>query len=215
MSASLTNADPKWLSRAIFLVGATMAYNVAEAVVALWEGTRAGSIALVGFGFDSVIECVAAGALFWRLRVERGGAGHEEVEATEQRVRKIVGATFLVLALYVTAQSAWSLWSTHVSDESFIGIALAIASALIMPLVAWGKIHAAREIGSRALEAEAKETIACSYLSWVLLLGLALNAWRGWWWADPVAALVMVPWLIKEGREGLAGESCGDDECCE
>lgn len=215
MSASFKNADPHWLSRAIFLVGATMAYNVAEAVVALWEGIRAGSIALTGFGFDSVIECVAAGALFWRLRVERAGASHEEIEETELRVRKIVGVTFIVLAFYVAAQAAWSLWSAHVSDESIVGIALAVASAIIMPVVAWGKIRAAREIGSRALEAEAKETIACSYLSWVLLLGLALNAWRGWWWADPVAALVMVPWLIKEGREGLAGEACGEDDCCD
>ena len=207
---SLENADPKWLSRAVLLVGATMAYNVVEALVALWEGHRAASIALVGFGLDSVIECAAAAALFWRLRVERAGADPEHIEEVETRVHRFVGATFLLLALYVVVQAGWTLWSRSVAEESLIGIVLAVASALIMPLVAWGKIRAAREIGSRALEAEAKETIACSLLSWILLLGLGANAWLGWWWADPAAALLMVPWLIQEGREGLSGEECGD-----
>lgn len=209
--STLEKADPKWLARATFLVAATMAYNVIEAGLALWQGIEARSIALVGFGLDSIIECAAAAALFWRLCVESAGADEEHVEEVETRVHRFVGATFIALALYVVAQAAWTLWTRAAPEESLVGIILAAASALIMPLVAWGKIRAAREIGSRALEAEAKETIACSYLSWVLLLGLGANAWLGWWWADPVAALIMVPWLIQEGREGLSGEAC--DEC--
>jgi len=119
-----------------------------------------------------------------------------------------VGATFILLAVYVTTQAGWSLWIRHVPNESPIGIFLASASLVIMPLVSWWKFRAAREIGSAALRAEAKETLACSYLSFSLLLGLVANGYAGWWWADPGAALLMVPWLVKEGREGLTGSEC-------
>jgi divalent metal cation (Fe/Co/Zn/Cd) transporter len=164
----------------------------------------------VGFGLDSVIECLAATVLFWRLNVEARGAPHAEIEHAEQRVRRFVGATFFALALYVISQGAFVLWTRDAPAESGLGIALAIASLVVMPLVALGKLRAADRIGSRALRAEAKETLACSYLSFALLLGLAANATLGWWWADPLAALAMVPWLVKEGREGLAGEACED-----
>ena len=126
-------------------------------------------------------------------------------------MHRVVGGTFLALAAYVTVQSVSALWQQEAPRESWIGIALASASLVIMPLVAWGKLRAAREIGSAALRAEAKETLACSYLSFALLLGLVANAAAGWWWADPVAALAMVPWLVREGLEGLRGESCEDD----
>ncbi|NIR60122.1 MAG: cation transporter, partial [Gammaproteobacteria bacterium] len=149
--------------------------------------------------------------LLYRLWVEYRGADHERVERVERRVHQVVGATFILLALYVSGQAAWTLWARDAPSESAIGIALAAASLVIMPLVAWGKLRAAREIGSAALRAEAKETLACSYLSFALLLGLVANAAAGWWWADPVAALLMVPWLVKEGREGLSGEECCDD----
>jgi divalent metal cation (Fe/Co/Zn/Cd) transporter len=122
----------------------------------------------------------------------------------------VVGATFLLLAVYVSGQAGFSLLARHVPDESLLGIALAVASLIVMPLASWGKLRAAREIGSAALRAEAKETLACSYLSFALLLGLVANTTVGWWWADPAAALLMVPWLVKEGREGLRG-----DDCCE
>ncbi len=115
---------------------------------------------------------------------------------------------FIALAAYVALQSGWMLWTAAEPGESLVGIILAAASLVIMPLVACGKLRAARELGSGALRAEAKETLACSYLSFALLLGLAANAAAGWWWADPVAALLMVPWLVKEGREGLRGEGC-------
>ncbi len=205
-----TESRSRWLARARVLVGATMVYNALEGVIALTSGIRASSIALVGFGLDSYLELAAAAVLLWRLRVEERGASPQRIERAERRVHRFVGVTFLVLAAYVTGQAGWILWRGVAPGESLVGIALASVSLLIMPLVSWGKLRAARELGSAALRAEAKETLACSYLSFTLLLGLAANALFGWWWADPVAALLMVPWLVKEGREGLAGEDCDD-----
>ena len=201
----------RWTRIALWLVGATLAYNIIEAVVALWSGAEADSIALLGFGFDSVIECAAALVLFWRLWVEAQGASRERVETMERRVHRFVGITFMALALYVTVQAAWTLISRDPPGESTIGIILACASLVIMPLVSWWKLKAAKRIGSGALSAEAKETLACSYLSFTLLLGLLANSLAGWWWADPIAALLMVPWLIKEGLEGIRGECCDCD----
>ena len=197
-----------WLRTALALVLVTVAYNVVEAGLALWSGWRAGSVVLVGFGLDSVIECAAAAVLLWRLQLERRGVDEAELNAGERRVQRFVGLTFFLLAAYVVAQALWTLSIANAPAESLLGIMLAIASLIVMPLVAWGKLRAAREIGSSALRAEAKETLACSYLSLTLLLGLGANALWGWWWADPVAALAMVPWLIREGREGLE-ERCG------
>jgi len=198
------------MSIALWLVVATMAYNVIEAIIAIWSGAEADSIALLGFGLDSIIECSAAVVLLWRLYVEARGAEAERVEQTERRVLRFVGGTFIALSLYVTVQSIWTLWGKEAPEESIIGIVLASASLIIMPLVSWGKLRAAREIGSEALRAEAKETLACSYLSFALLLGLSTNAAVGWWWANPIAALLMVPWLVREGLEGLRGDSCCD-----
>jgi divalent metal cation (Fe/Co/Zn/Cd) transporter len=183
-----------------------MGYNGLEAVVALWSGITARSIALVGFGLDSVIELAAAGALLWRLRVEERGASSEEVESTERRVLRFIGVTFLALAAYVAIQSLVTLGSGVAPDESVVGIALAIASTVVMPLVSFGKFRAAAALGSESLRAEAKETLACSYLSLTLLIGLLANAAAGWWWADPLAALMMVPWLVREGLESVRGE---------
>jgi divalent metal cation (Fe/Co/Zn/Cd) transporter len=197
-----------WAKLGLRLVAATMAYNVVEAAVALWSGSRAESIALLGFGLDSLIECAAAGALLWRLSLEPRGTDAHAVERAERTVHRFIGATFLALAVYVGLQSILTLWRSQAPEESRIGIALAAASLVIMPLVAWGKLRAAREIRSAALRAEAKETLACSYLSFTLLVGLSANAAAGWWWADPAAALLMIPWLIREGTEGLRGEGC-------
>jgi divalent metal cation (Fe/Co/Zn/Cd) transporter len=201
----------RWLKIGLTLVAGTMVYNTVEAAIAIWLGTEAESIALLGFGFDSIIEISAAAVLFWRLSVEARGADAEQIETSEQRVRKFVGVTFFLLALYVTLQGGWNVWTHHVPEESLFGIILAGASLVVMPLVSWGKLRAAKEIGSAALRAEAKETLACSYLSFALLLGLAANATLGWWWADPVAAFLMVPWLVKEGLEGFDEDGCGDD----
>jgi divalent metal cation (Fe/Co/Zn/Cd) transporter len=185
-----------------------MLYNAAEALVALWAGVTAGSVALVGFGLDSVIEMAAAVVVLWRMGLEAQGADHEAVDAAESRVRKFVGYTFFVLAAYVAVQSGVTIWTRDAPSESIVGIVLAGVSLTVMPLIAVDKLRVARVIGSRALRAEAMETLACSYLSACLLLGLAANAVLGWWWADPVAAILMVPWLIREGRESL--EECED-----
>jgi divalent metal cation (Fe/Co/Zn/Cd) transporter len=201
-----------WRRIGLWLVAATMAYNVLEGVVALWAGIEAQSIALVGFGLDSAIECAAAAVLLWRLAVEARGADREMIERSEKRVHRFIGGTFLALTIYVVAEAGWTLWMREAPAESRVGILLAVASLVIMPLVAWGKFHAATAINSGALRAEAKETLACSYLSLTLLLGLVANVLAGWWWADPVAALFMVPWLVKEGFEGLQGEPCARSE---
>jgi divalent metal cation (Fe/Co/Zn/Cd) transporter len=204
-------AERDWTRIALRLVVATLAYNALEALVALASGVRAGSVVLVGFGLDSVIECAAAAVLLWRLRLEWRGVARARLESAEHRVHRFVGMTFFALAAYVVGQSGFTLVTRDAPAESVVGMLLAVASLVIMPLVAWGKLRAAREVGSAALRAEAKETLACSYLSFTLLAGLGANALWGWWWADPIAALAMVPWLLKEGREGLAGEACGDD----
>ncbi len=193
-----------WARIGRWLVGATLAYNVVEAGIAIYAGVSAGSIALVGFGLDSVIEVAAASILLWRLSLEQEGVAADRRASAERRVHRFIGATFLVLAVYVTGQAGWMLWTGAAPAESLLGIALALLSLGVMPLVAWGKMRAARNIGSAALRSEARETLACSYLSFTLLLGLTANAVAGWWWADPVAALLMVPWLVREGRDGLS-----------
>jgi divalent metal cation (Fe/Co/Zn/Cd) transporter len=192
----------------LWLVVGTMAYNTIEAVVALWAGIRADSVLLVGFGFDSVIELAAASMLLWRLSLEARGSRAAVVESAERKVRRFVGVTFFLLAAYVIFQSIWVLWVQDAPAESLVGLVLASVSLVLMPLIALWKLRVASVINSAALRAEAKETIACSYLSLCLLLGLLANAAAGWWWADPVAALLMVPWLIHEGIEGFEEEGC-------
>jgi divalent metal cation (Fe/Co/Zn/Cd) transporter len=196
----------------LWLVAGTLAYNVIEAVVALASGAHAKSIALVGFGLDSVIECAAAAVMLWRLRLEARGADREAVEAAERRVGRFVGITFFLLAAYVLAEAGLALWRHEAPAKSVVGIILAAASLVIMPIISVAKLRVARRLGSAALAAEAKETLACSYLSFTLLLGLVANAAAGLWWADPVAALLMVPWLVKEGIEGGRGEDEDEGE---
>jgi len=203
----VTDRD-RWLRRGLTLVGLTAGYNAVEAVIALAAGVRAGSIALIGFGLDSVIELAAALAVLYRMRAERLGAAHEHVERAERRVRRFVGWTFVLLAGYVTLEAGLGLWGREAPRESVLGIALAVFSLAVMPLLAWAKLRAATALGSRALAAEAKETLACAYLSGCLLLGLGLHAALGWWWADPVAALAMVPWLLHEAREAMEDDPC-------
>jgi cation diffusion facilitator family transporter len=197
---------PKLLRRAVWLVGLTLAYNLVEAGIAIWAGSAAGSIALLGFGLDSVIECAASAVLLWRLSVELRGGDEERVETAERRSRRFVGLTFLALAAYILVESVVTLVSGDHPQPSVPGIVLAAVSLAVMPLLGWAKLRTAKRLGSRALQAEAEETLACAYLSLTLLVGLVLNAAAGWWWADPVAALAMVPWLLKEGVEGVRGE---------
>lgn len=195
---------------ALVLVGATLAWNVVEAVVAVWAGVEAESIALFGFGLDSVIETLASAVVLWRFAREAGGASPEAVERSERRVQKVVGTTFFLLAAYVVVVAVRTLWRADVAEASPVGIVLAALSLLVMPGLAWAKLRVAARLESASLRAEAKETLACAWLSFALLLGLGLNALAGWWWADPVAALVMVPWLVREGREAFEGGCCGE-----
>lgn len=160
-------------------------------------------MALLGFGLDSAVELGAAGVVLWRLRVEVAGAEATRVARTEARVHRYVGLSLLLLSTYVLFYAAWSLWGIHPPRESWLGIALAALSLVLMPLISVGKLRAARALDSAALRAEALETLACAYLSFCLLLGLVLNALLGLWWADPAAALLMVPWLVREGLESL------------
>ncbi len=202
-----TSADAhKLIRRATWLVGLTLAYNVVEAGVAIWAGIAAASIALLGFGLDSVIECAASAVLLWRLSIEARGGDQERVEVAERRSLRFVGLTFLALAAYVLVESVLTLISGDHPRPSAVGIVLAAVSLAVMPLLAWAKLRTAERLGSGALQAEAKETLACAYLSFTLLVGLVLNAALGWWWADPAAALAMVPWLLREGLEGVKGE---------
>jgi len=188
----------------------TVGWNVIEGIVAIAAGVIAGSIVLVGFGLDSYIEVASGLVLIWRLR-KHGFSNDEEEEAAEKKAIFFVGVTFLVLALYVTYESTKKLLLHEHPDESVIGIVLALVSLIVMPWLAIYKKRIAAEINSRALRADALETLACSYLSLPLLVGLAANALFGWWWADPVAALAMVYFLVKEGWEAIS-EGRGETE---
>ena len=179
-------------------------------MIAIGAGVLAGSIALVGFGFDSLIEVTSGAVLLWRLSADVDEARRERVEAISLR---LVGICFIVLTLYVIQDSVWSLLKREAPDESLIGIVLAAVSLIVMPLLVRAKRKVARGIKSGALMADSKQTELCTYLSAILLGGLLLNALLGWWWADPVAALIMVPIIAKEGIEALRGETCCDDAC--
>jgi divalent metal cation (Fe/Co/Zn/Cd) transporter len=194
---------------AIWLLWLTIAWNVIEGIVAVSAGVVAGSVALVGFGLDSWIEVTAAAILLWRLGIPDHDEAAEPREATAHRV---VGVTFLVLAGYIAAQTVYTIATGSEPDASTVGLVLAALSLLVMPALGLAKRWNARHLGSRALIAESTETLVCSYLSATLFVGLAANAALGWWWADVAAALAMVPWIVKEGLEGLRGESC-EDEC--
>jgi divalent metal cation (Fe/Co/Zn/Cd) transporter len=189
---------------------AASAYNSLEAIASLVAGVLAGSVALVGFGVDSVIEVTASGAAHWRLRTDWDPARRERVERVTVRV---IGATFLALAGYVAYDSVTALVHRERPDESLVGIAIAALSLVVMPLLARAKRRVAFAMGSGALAADAQQTSLCAYLSAILLGGLVLNATLGWWWADPLAALAMVPIIAKEGVDGLRGESACCDTC--
>lgn len=185
---------------------ATVAYNSLEGVIAVAAGLFAGSIALVGFGVDSAIEVAASLLLIWRLHMDVDASKRERIE---KRSLQLVGVTFLILAAYVAWESIESLIAKEAPRASMIGIALAAASVVVMPLLVRAKRRVADAISSRAMHAEATQTELCMYLSAILLVGLGLNALFGWWWADPVAALIMVPIIAREGYEALKGEECG------
>jgi len=199
------------LRQGIRLEYLTIGWNSLEAVVAVAAGWVAGSIALIGFGLDSVVEVAAGGMLLWRLRAEAVGGDGEAAERAERRALRVVGFTFFALAAYILYESAGKLWRRDEPGESLPGLILAALSLIAMPLLAHAKYRTARALGSRALAADATETAVCSYLSLTLLLGLGLHALWGWWWADPAAALAMLPLIVREGWEAFAG-GCTHEE---
>lgn len=197
------------IRRGLHLEVITVGYNSLEGIIAIASGLLAGSIALVGFGFDSGIEVLSGLILLWRLHSDED---EERREMIEQRALRLVGVTFLILAAYVSWDALKSLWFQEAPDESLVGIMLATVSLVVMPILVRAKRRVASAIDSRALDADATQTALCTWLSAILLTGLVLNATLGWWWADPVAALVMVPIILNEAREALRGERC-DDGC--
>ena len=201
---------PELVRRGLRLNYLTIGYNTIEAAVSLAAGLVAGSVALIGFGVDSAIEVTASVAAQWRLRSDLDPERRERVERVTHRV---IGASFLALAAYVVVDSVITLWQREAPGPSILGCIVLVLSVIVMPVLARAKRTVARGLTSRALQAEAMQTSLCAYLSVIALAGVALNTLLGWWWADPAAALLMVPLITREGLEGVRGSpACGD--CC-
>lgn len=189
----------------------TIAYNSLEGLVSIAAGAVAGSVSLIGFGLDSVIEVTSGAALLWRLRRDRD---HSRREALERTTLRVVGGCFLALAAYILYESASTLIDRTAPERSLPGIAIAALSVVVMPLLARAKRRVAAGIGSGAMHADSRQTDFCMYLSAILLGGLLLNAALGWWWADPAAGLAMVPIIAKEGLDGFKGKACACESGC-
>ena len=192
---------------ALGLAWATIAWNTAEAVVAIAAGAVASSIALVGFGLDSAVEVLSAAVIVWQMTRDVP----EDREATALRV---IAVSFFALAGYVTVQAVFDLLAASEPDTSTPGIVLAAVSLVVMPVLAGLKRRNGRQLGSNSVVADSRQTMLCTYLSAVLLIGLVLNATAGWWWADPLAALVIAALAFNEGRAAWHGERCCDDDAC-
>lgn len=200
--STLTDARRQVLARRIRgVVASTIAYNVVEAVVALTAGRAASSSALIGFGLDSVVEVLSAAAVAWQF------AGRDP-EARERTAMRLIAASFFGLAAFVTFDAARTLLGASGPEHSPVGIGLAAVSLLVMPGLSWFERRTGRELGSASAVADSKQTLICSYLSGVLLVGLVLNSSLGWWWADPIAAVVIAGFAVREGLEAWRGDSC-------
>ncbi len=187
----------------------TLAWNALEAAVALVAGVIAGSVALTGFGLDSVIEMASAAILLWRLRSDDASRR----EAEERIAHGLAGGCLVALAAYIAIESLRALWLRSIPERSIPGIVIAIAAIVVMPLLGRAKREVARELSSRALRSDSRQADFCAYLSAILLAGLALQWCLGWWWADAVAALIMVPIIAREGVQALRGHACDDCGC--
>jgi cation diffusion facilitator family transporter len=213
LAAAATAARRKVLHRrGVRLEVFTIAWNAVEGVVAIGAGIATGSVSLIGFGADSFIEVISAVALLWRLRKAGPDASEEERGAAEKRALYLVAATFFLLAAYICYEAASALLSGEGPEDSVVGLVLSVVSLLVMPALAYGKQRTGREMGSEALKADAVETWVCSYLSLALLVGVGLNAAFGWWWADPVGALAMLPVILWQGFETLGEAREGSED---
>lgn len=205
MSSAATAPSPERAAtlrhRVRFVVTATISYNVIEAIVAISAGAVASSSALVGFGLDSTVEVISAATIAWQF----AGRDHESRERTALR---IVAFSFFALAAYVTFESVRTLAGAVEPKHSAVGIALASASLVVMPFLSWFERRTGRELGSSSVVADSKQTLICTYLSAVLLVGLVLNSALGWWWADPLAALAIAGFAVREGIEAWRGDAC-------
>ena len=205
-------ARPALIRRGVLLEYLTVGWNVVEGFVAVLAGIASGSIALIAFGVDSIVETISGVVLIWRLKSEeRGELDEEGIERIERRAELLVGVSFMILAAYVAFESIRTLITAEAPDPSPVGIILTTVSIGVMLWLARAKYETGVALGSRALIADSHQTRACWYLSAVALVGLALNALLGWWWADPVAALAIVVLLVREGWEALNGEDDDDD----
>jgi divalent metal cation (Fe/Co/Zn/Cd) transporter len=201
--ATLTAADRARLGRrAQLLAGASVTYNVLEAVIAVTAGITAGSVALIGFGLDSVVEVSSGLILLWQFR-------HRLPETRERQALRLMALSFFALAAYVGFESVRALFFGGEPEASPIGIGLAAASLVIMPFLSWAQRRTGRALGSNAVVADSTQTLLCTYLSAVLLVGLVLNATLSWGWADPIAGLVIAAVAVREGIEAWKGEGCG------
>jgi divalent metal cation (Fe/Co/Zn/Cd) transporter len=199
---SVSDARRAALTRRIrYCVGATITYNVIEAVVAISAGMAASSVALVGFGLDSSIEVASAAAVAWQF-------SGRDPEARERTTLRIIALSFFALAAYVVVESARSLLGASEAAPSTVGIVLAAVSLLVMPVLSYAQRRAGRELGSASAVADSKQTLLCTYLSAVLLVGLLVNSFFGWSWADPLAALVIAAVAVREGRDAWRGDHC-------
>jgi divalent metal cation (Fe/Co/Zn/Cd) transporter len=201
---AVVSLGPSPARRIRLLVAATITYNVIEGVVAVTAGALASSTALVGFGLDSVIEVFSAAAVAWQFSARDQAVR----EAREKPTLRIIAVSFIALAAYVSVDAVRTLAGTGEAERSVPGIAVAAASLVVMPILATAQRRAGRELGSASAVADSKQTLLCSYLSGVLLVGLVANATLGWSWADPVAALVIAAVAVKEGRDAWRGQGC-------
>jgi divalent metal cation (Fe/Co/Zn/Cd) transporter len=199
----------------ILIEAVTLVWMVAEAAIALAAGFASHSASLESFGLDSVIELIGGGVLLWRLRAEQRGTEGEALERTERRASRVVGWALYTLALYIVVNAALALLTRARPEESWAGLGLAVAAVIVMPILWQVKLRVARRIGSAALRADAACSVTCAYMSLVLLAGLALTSAFGWWWADALASLGLLYFVIREGREALEeakGHACS---CCD
>lgn len=206
--------------RVRLVVLATISYNVVEAVVAIWAGRTAGSAALIGFGLDSVVEVLSAAAVAWQF-------SGRDPEAREKTAMRVIAFAFFALAAFVTVESARTLLGAAEAEHSTVGIVLAAISLVVMPVLSWIERRTGLELGSASAVADSRQTLLCAWLSGVLLVGLVLNSLLGWWWADPLAALVIAGFAVREGIEAWLGDACStaaaqlfkdsddEDDCCD
>lgn len=195
----------KLYKKGLYLEYFTVGYNIVEAAVSIGFGILAGSIALIGFGLDSIVESLSGFVLIWRLKKHGKISGKAE-EVIERRALKFVAVTFFILGIYIFYESVQKLWLKEIPEPSLPGIIIAMLSLFVMPIIAWQKRSTGVQIKSKALIADSKETLACAFLSVALLLGLGLNYLFGWWQADPIAGLIIVIFLFREGYEGWKWE---------